>query len=102
MSCRTGEAAEQAAERDLKEETGLAMTLHSMTDLGGLAPEAGVIQARSRLFVAHVDAQRVEVVTPEFGHGELCFFDRVDILEKIEQGDIEDASTLMLVYKWLM
>ena len=44
--------------------------------------------------------QAEKVVTPELGHGELVFYssDEVDYL--IEQGAVEDASTLVLIYKW--
>ncbi|WP_445367079.1 hypothetical protein ACH5Y9_18160 [Methylomonas sp. BW4-1] len=84
------------------EETGLALLDGGLRDMGGLSPEAGVIQARSRLFAASVDAGATAKVEPEFGHGELQFFDRSKVLQMIAEGEIEDASSLVLVYKWLM
>jgi hypothetical protein len=41
-----------------------------------------------------------KVVTPELGHGELVFYSQGEIDDLIERGEIEDASTLVLIYKW--
>ncbi|PKD41212.1 hypothetical protein CWO84_05770 [Methylomonas sp. Kb3] len=97
-----GESPAASAERELMEETGLALFDGGLRDMGALSPEAGVIQARSRLFAASVDAGATAKVEPEFGHGELQFFDRSKVLQMIAEGEIEDASSLVLVYKWLM
>ncbi|MDT4288969.1 NUDIX hydrolase [Methylomonas sp. MO1] len=97
-----GESPAAIAERELMEETGLALLTGGLRDLGSLSPEAGVIQARSRLFAALVDAGAAVKVEPEFGHGEFRFFDRSTVLQMIAEGEIEDASSLVLVYKWLI
>lgn len=97
-----GESPAAIAERELMEETGLMLLHGGLIDMGSLSPEAGVIQARSRLFTAMVDVTTPSEVEPEFGHGELRFFDRANVLQMIAEGEIEDASSLVLIYKWLI
>jgi hypothetical protein len=68
-------------------------------DLGAIAPEGGVIEGRSRLFVGVLTEQAEKVVTPELGHGELVFYNQDEIDDLIERGEIEDASTVVLLLK---
>ena len=95
-----GEEARDAAARELLEESGFSVAADKFIDLGAVAPEGGVIEGRSRLFVGEMTEQAEKVVTPELGHGELVFYSRDEVDYLIEQGAVEDASTLVLIYKW--
>ena len=95
-----GESAREAAARELLEESGFSVAANKFIDLGAIAPEGGVIEGRSRLFVGVLTEQAEKVVTLELGHGELVFYSRDEIDDLIERGEIEDASTLVLIYKW--
>lgn len=88
--------------RELLEESGFSLAADKFIDFGAIAPEAGVIDGRSCLFVGVLTEQAEKVVTPELGHGELVFYSRDEIDDLIERGSIEDASTLVLVYKFLI
>ena len=68
-------------------------------DLAAITPEGGVIEGRSRLLVGVLTGQVERAVTPELGHGELVFFSQSKIDDLIERGEIEDASTVVLLLK---
>lgn len=95
-----GEDARDAAARELLEESGFSEAADKFIDLGAIAPEGGVIEGRSRLFVGVLAGNAEKAVTPELGHGELVFYSQDEIDDLIERGEIEDASTLVAIYKW--
>jgi len=88
-----------AAVRELYEETGCQIQPESLTWLGSTAPEPGVIQARTSLFWAKV-GEGTGSPQGELGHGKLMFFDKGKVLNLINDGAIEDASTLALLLKY--
>lgn len=94
-----GEDARDTAARELLEESGFSVVPDNLIDLGAIAPEGGVIEGRSRLFVAVLMEKAGKVVTPELGHGELVFYHQEEIYDLIERGEIEDASTLVILLK---
>lgn len=94
-----GEDARDAAARELLEESGFSVAADKFIDLGAIAPEGAVIEGRSRLFVGVLTEQAKKDVTPELGHGELVFYSRDEIDDLIERGEIEDASTVVLLLK---
>jgi ADP-ribose pyrophosphatase len=96
----SGENAQLAAVRELVEESGFLVGINSFLDLGSIAPEGGVIEARTRLFVGVVAEEVQSDVNPELGHGELAFFANDDVDDLIERCEIEDASTLVLILKY--
>lgn len=95
-----GEGAIDAAKRELLEESGFSVEADKLIDLGAVSPESGVIEGRTRLFVAKLAKKSKDVVAPELGHGEMIFYGQDEIDNLIESGEIEDASTLVLVYRW--
>ena len=97
-----GENVSLSAVRELREEAGFSVLPEELIDLGAASPEAGVIKARTRLFAVDVSEKTVSPVDGELGHGEMAFISREEVYGLIAQGEIEDASTLVLVYKHLL
>ena len=94
-----GEDIRAAAVRELQEEAGFFVAAQDIVDLGAVSPEAGVIKARTRLFAATVSGKAGGKVDGELGHGEMVFYNRTEIDNLIALGEIEDASTLVVLYK---
>ncbi|MBC8505315.1 MAG: NUDIX hydrolase [Chloroflexi bacterium] len=95
-----GEDVRFSAVRELQEEAGFLVALEDLIDLGAVTPEAGVINARTRLFAVAVTGIVGGAVDGELGHGEMAFYNTEEIDKLIAQGEIEDASTLVLIYKY--
>lgn len=93
------EDARDAVASELLEESGFSVAADKFIDFGAVAPEGGVIESRSRLFVGEMTEQAEKVVTPKLGHGELVFYNQDEIDDLIERGEIEDASTVVLLLK---
>lgn len=94
-----GEDVRVAAVRELQEESGLLVAAKDLIDFGAVSPEAGVIKARTRLFAAVLTGKTVGAVDGELGHGEMAFHNRKEIDDLIAHGEIEDASTLVILFK---
>ena len=84
-----------AAVRELKEETGLAVSADRLLPLGIVAPEPGLIAARVRLFVALGCEQTGRPLAAELGHTETRFFTLTQIDEEIAKERIQDPCTLV-------
>ncbi len=95
-----GEDAKGAAARELLEESGFSVEADGFVDLGTIAPEGGAIEARTRLFAGVVTAAALSGVNSELGHGELAFFSNDEIHDLMERSEIEDASTVILLFKY--
>ncbi len=95
-----GETPQQAAIRELCEETGFAISAASVRLLGTITPESGVIKGRTRLFSAVLDDEVAEktATNRELGHSKLQFFDRAEIASLVAAGEIEDACALSTLY----
>lgn len=90
-----GETPEAAAARELCEETGLDTDPGALRDLGLIAPEPSLLDARVRLFAAERCRQTPATRRSEVGHGEMRFFGRDDLLGMVGRGEILDPSTLV-------
>ena len=62
-----------AAVRELQEESDYSTVPEDLIDLGIVAPEAGVIKGRTRLFVAVVTRMSRRAAAGELGHGKMAF-----------------------------
>jgi ADP-ribose pyrophosphatase len=96
----TGESAEQAALRELREETGFDVAAASLRPLGLVAPEAGVLCARVAAYAAQIDGAQPAPLVPlgELGHGKLQFFSHDEVTALTAAGELEDACTLAMMY----
>lgn len=95
-----GEMPLQAAARELEEESGLVCTLEDLRALGAVTPEAGVIRARILLFAA-LNCRFIGRCDDgsEPGIGALLWFGLEEALAMADRGDIEDATTVVALYR---
>lgn len=89
-----GESVEQAALRELEEETGLACEAAKLESLGLMTPDAGVLAARVHLFVAHESVRVRSFEAAELGHRLLRFFSSAEIDRMVDASEIQDSYTL--------
>jgi ADP-ribose pyrophosphatase len=96
-----GETPTTAALRELREEAGLDAAAGALTDLGVVAPEPGLLDARVRLFVAENCAPGRAMPGNEIGHGEMRYYTREALAEMIGRGEIVDPCTLVCCWRYL-
>jgi 8-oxo-dGTP pyrophosphatase MutT (NUDIX family) len=92
-----GEAPANAARRELFEETGLVAT--EVKDLGHLTPEPGLVRARVRLFAGYVIELADASPEVEVGHGKIEFFPQDKAFALAHAGHIEEACSLVALYR---
>lgn len=99
-----GEAIAPTAARELVEETGLTCPPERLRSLGLILPDAGIIEAKVALFVAH-DAEPAgpdaAVIADEPGMGRLRFFDRDALAELLRDTAAMGAATMIACYRYL-
>ena len=95
-----GETPEQAAIRELREETALVAD-EAPVALGIIAPEPGVLDAKVALFAALGCRAAAAGIDAEMGHGQLKFFSPSELRRSLDQSLILDACTLVLVHRYL-
>jgi len=88
-----GETPEGAALRELEEEAGLRCAFENVVDLGCIAPDPGILDARIQCFAAR-DCVLSDGSEHEFGHREFRLFTAKEIKQLIGNGDMMDAVSL--------
>ena len=94
-----GEHTSDAAVRELREETGLVSA--RIAPLGIITPEASTIVARVALFAALDCTAASGRLEDEPGLGGLQMFTRDEAAAMTGDGRIEDATTLLSLYRYL-
>jgi ADP-ribose pyrophosphatase len=93
------ERPEDAARRELAEETGLVCSPKNLLALGAFAPDASTVGARGALFVA-LDCQgELCIPTDEIGIESIRAFTIGEMETLVRSGEIEDAATLLAYYR---
>jgi ADP-ribose pyrophosphatase len=90
-----------AALRELEEETGYTTARDRVVALGIFAQEPSTIAAKSALFAAldcHDTGKHPDLSEP--GLGELAFFSLEEALALAQRGEIQDAATLIAIYRY--
>ena len=95
-----GEKPEDAAIRELGEETGLVCNPDNLIFLGYYLPEPSTIRARGVLFAAQSCQLGSNTQQQELGLGKLSFFSTDEVLEMISSSKIQDASSLITCYRY--
>lgn len=96
-----GETPEDAARRELTEETGLVSDAVGLVDLGRLSPAPSLVRARIRLFAANVVGGNSGVRGDEVGHGRFEFLTGDEAIALADCGQIVEPCTLVSIYRYL-
>jgi ADP-ribose pyrophosphatase len=94
-----GETPEQAARRELTEETGLQALDGPLLDLGRIAPVPAVVKVTTRLFGAMVQGAASSPAR-EVGHGELDFLPLEEALKLADASEILEPATVLALYRY--
>lgn len=95
-----GESIEQAAKRELMEESGL--TCSDLKSLGSVLTNPGMCDERLHLFLATVDSQNCEGIfglESESENIQVHALERKIVQQMMLEGYIEKASTLLALYR---
>jgi ADP-ribose pyrophosphatase len=95
-----GESIEEAAKRELKEESGLNCS--DLKSLGSVLTNPGMCDERLHLFLANVDSQNCEGVfglESESENIQVHALERKTVQQMICDGHIEKASALLALYR---
>lgn len=95
-----GELPEQAALRELAEETGLSCRAENLVSFGVVAPEPGLLDGRAALFLALDCKGELRLDNLEIGLTSVGLFEPAEVEAMIEGGAIQDATTLVLYYRY--
>lgn len=95
-----GELIEQAAVRELAEETGLSCRAEDLVSFGVVAPEPGLLDGRVALFLALGCTGELRLDNLEIGLTSVGLFEAAEVEAMIEAGAVQDATTLVLYYKY--
>jgi 8-oxo-dGTP pyrophosphatase MutT (NUDIX family) len=95
-----GETPAEAARRELTEETGLQCAPDDLVPLGVYAPEPGTLAACGALFAAMRCVGVPKSTRDELGIGALRLVDRHEMAELVAAGEIVEAGTLILYYRF--
>lgn len=87
----SGEEPEQAAHREVREETGFL--LKRLTRMGNLYPTPGYVSERIVCYYGEAGEQGSRQLDPD-ERVEVEFFGETEMKARIRQGEIEDAKTL--------
>lgn len=93
-----GESPQEAAIRELREETGLVAPLKCLIPVGTISPDAGLVKGLIRLFVADGCREEVEAEeVRELGHRSFQYFSFPEIERLLDSQVIRDPSTLVSI-----
>jgi 8-oxo-dGTP pyrophosphatase MutT (NUDIX family) len=89
-----GEAPEAAARRELEEETGLTCKKTGLVSLGIIAPEPGVLNARTQIYLARNCSSIRPYQADELGHEEMRWFTNMELKAMVLGGELQGGVTL--------
>lgn len=93
------ETAQEAALRELEEESSIGCEIENIHRLGSVAPAPSMIGGKIHIFIAKncfpIQKDRI----PEFGHQEFRWFSKQEVELLIEKGELDEAITLLAYYR---
>lgn len=96
------ENTDDAASRELNEETGLYCSKNCLKELGWIFPEPGVISAKVKLYAATISAGEDNGVSKEMGCIDFRWFSRKEIQDLFNEDLINDATTISALFKYFL
>ncbi len=97
-----GESAQFAALRELNEETGLICQPETLISLGSVCPDAGLVEGRVALFLAHCNGQVAEPAAErEIGMGRLEYFSPTELEDILNHAANIGGATAVAGYRYL-
>jgi ADP-ribose diphosphatase len=93
------ETAEDAAIRELMEETGVICDKNKLEYIGAICPEPGVISAKVNLYKAIIISNERLECEYELGHVEFKWFSSAELNTLMKEQIISDATTLAACFK---
>jgi ADP-ribose pyrophosphatase len=96
-----GETPREAAHRELAEETALYCEPGALMDLGTVAPEPGILAARTRVFAALSTESAEFAQEAEFGLREFRWFTPGELDALIGSGELLDCTSLIARARYL-
>ncbi len=89
-----GETPAEAALRELEEEAGLSCGIENLVDIGCVAPDPGILDARIQCFAVNNCSLSGKVSENEFGHYDFRLFTLQETKQLIQNGEIQDSVSL--------
>jgi len=97
-----GETPQEAARRELTEETGLVVpSMDNIISLGTIYPEPGVVRARNELFIA-MDCVQSFGSDRELGLGQFQWFKVEDGIKMASDSTIQCASSVTAILRYAL
>ncbi len=96
-----GEAPQDAALREMEEETGLKGDPARLVDLGGLSPAPSIIRARINLYAVHAAGVDSGQPADETGHGRFAWIPAEEAMRLADAREIVEPCTLVALYRYL-
>jgi 8-oxo-dGTP pyrophosphatase MutT (NUDIX family) len=91
-----------AAMRELREETGLVCDRERIEAAGTLGQEPSTLAVMGALFIARDCRKDGAPHVDEPGLGELAFYSLDEALALADRGEIQDAATLIVLYRYAL
>jgi len=95
------ETPQDAALREMQEETGLNGDPARLLDLGGLSPAPSVIRARINLYAVHAAGADSGQPADETGHGRFAWIPADEAVRLADRREIVEPCTLVSLYRYL-
>lgn len=96
-----GESPEQAAVRELFEETGLVAEPARVVSLGMMSPVPSIVRARVRLYAVEASGEDSGRPAAEVGHGRFAWIPAEEAMALADRGEIVESCTLVSLYRFL-
>ncbi len=96
-----GETPQDAALREMEEETGLKADPTRLVDLGALSPAPSVIHARINLYAVLAVGENSGQPADETGHGRFALIATEEAMRLADRGEIVEPCTLVSLYRYL-
>lgn len=96
------ETADDAALRELNEETGISTAKENLICLGYVYPEPGIISAKVKIYSVLINENENSEIGDELGHISFDWFSQQDVEKLIEKNIMNDATSQTLYFRYVL